>query len=803
MPPLPAESDVEYERAPLQRFFSTVSDVAAGLELYAQENDADGAILLVWTPARFLKSLFICLARTSERHYERALDLEVALSLAGSKPPSPNHPFATAPPEVLSSVHILGDVVSSLIPQISSTVNLQPFSADATISIHCSHAPLSDSLQRIVVLLIGHRPQSHRIIDPAASTKLLSQINDFPAVHIMHLSFLRDQVIRSVGLFYQPISSRQDTTRDARSLFFTVLDNTEAFLRLVIKLTGSAAGVWYAPARQRRHFVINKKYKALIPRSSEARASTPPLVELTSVQRHPYLINDPTTFFQLNPEAAGFTPIIRNNTGDSAILTFPVMAYDHSDAPVIAVVLLLATRPFLPKDLAIAEYISDAYRQFNSEFLQRHIERLPHRHFVTLRSPSIRPKQLPNIELSPFPCHDPRFDSIPCDSAFADGVPLEVKDAEPFLYHVLTTLTAFTPCCVANFRAVSVNQLGLVRYLSFVARKLDFKRIESIPLDWHKKSSSAYVAHTGETLRVDDCHDESWMEHHPGLAAMQIIVDSDSSITVPVFMGARLIGILHLESLIRNAFAGIVSVVERLAASLGSEFEGAFIRRVNDTFRDRSVDWLARHKLCDAREELQQTLSLAVPTDSEYWVGLRRSLRDIEDSQRLLEHDDADPSVGCGLLDIIRSCYEKTCVPNMTTISSDVARNLCVTESLVDPLRLIIEELFNNVNRAGSARLLPSTIQFHQHILGGICYLSLTIANSFDPAEMDVDFPKLAFRVPITRMGEREGVGVGMVRAAALAHSFGAHLYLSLYNLEDRRLAVTLDIPMNLLGGAV
>lgn len=625
-----------------------------------------------------------------------------------------------------------------------------------------------------------------------------------PTAHAIVLSNAMSHFERSLTALTEYIDKRFRFSGPNDLPFLNILRTiNKHFLNQLMKFTCAFGGRMHIPARDSVDFIV-----LLTNPSSRVpeHMHSPALITHTAHGRHARVINDPTEFFSRHPEFEYDVPILRKGRKPTSILTVPLVAYPDELAPVVAVAELHSNAPFGLSDVASAEHIAAAYRRYASHFMLRvfegHIDTpadnrprtsLAEKPFTSLFD------HRDTVEISNI---DPRFRRIPPTQDLCDRIPLAVKESGAMIQLLLQLFAAVTPCCFAQFRAVSYDRKSLIRLETMISREISFDPQPEISLTAHSESLNAYVARHGIMAFVHDYKSATFLDAFPGLQTAIPTFNSSASLTIPVFMGYRVIGTFHFESHTRNAFAGIGAFARLLGAHLGAYVHRAFLTTVSATFPVRCEKVAVQHECRHILDKVKRAILASMPgSHNEVSSPI---IKVIDRGIARLSNRISDRATGlsASLKSLITAMLDELFAPEGgIEWEPHVFESMSVRADFVAHLWHIVLPILDNA--LGVTRGTESRVSLEldpEYKFGGADYCQVIISNTFLPSQAPMHLPERLYQALMPGDSGGVSMGIGALSAAALADSIGGHIYVRDFvnSVKSQELVTCIAIPLDL-----
>ncbi len=780
-----------------RRTFANLDMVLRTLKQLAAANQALGAVLCVTGRQGSIRSLFRCLRVSSDGRWSCLADWEYSnrrrLCLES---------FLSKPQQQETTLGAIfnASLFSALPP--GETIDPNPFELTDPARVYVLKTSETQAGPLAAVLLI--RPNSS-IFDSAntESLALSDAVAAFPVVHVLELESRRSQLDARLSDLDKIVGRLRSASRRHRPYVFLVRRINRHFAETFRQLTDSHDARWYVAARESQTYQESFRLNTMLEKQRGERKESPRIIPLTARQGHPFVVNDLEQFFSSYPQLRYVLPKSSASTPIKALLTVPIVAFNDRQSPVVCVIELFSTRPFLPLHLDLAERVSDAYRQYSADMLTRLLQgkKIQNSGSSLRTSVSEVPFSLMlDRILEREQTSDRRFSDLPCPRELYDIVPLFVHDVLPLIRFALEFFCATTPCWLAYFRAINRDQSTLVLYRALVHYKCPFQPRPQISLGL-AGSINAFVAREGEFSTVHDYSSPDWITSFPGMTNTDTLKTHDdnlSSFTAPVLAGSRVAGTLHLESFHKDAFAGIAPTATLLLAHLGTEMDESIKRRAADTAIDRCKNAIVRHEV----RHMQLALSAFLESTTSHAPELRAL---VADQQRCLSElcrpDTTErlPLDTNNLGPLVAKCIALSDLKHRITWDRTSFDPHWLRPDAVSAIQLILHELIENAEEATRGTIQEnSELRVEKERIGGIDFVLISLTNRFSRSIVRPDLPKLLFQSPIPATLGRVDRGNGALRVAALAHAIDAHVYLRDFDFRAGRLTCSLALPEKL-----
>lgn len=373
------------------------------------------------------------------------------------------------------------------------------------------------------------------------------------------------------------------------------------------------------------------------------------------------------------------------------------------------------------------------------------------------------------------------FWTDPPDDPLSD-VPLDMLSARPTLAHIAKRIFELTRSHSVTIRVVTPDQLGLTRFVSEPAARLDDDQT-TIKID-EPKSVNAWVARTGWPCYIPN------MRNHPtrpfpgldGVAKIPQRSEIRSELCLPIKAHGRLVGTLNLESQHRNDYPDdVAAVVRALAQQVGLAISQA---RRND---ERRLFSFQARQASQAHRVLGQVDDLERLVNSHDDLRRTKFTRDVEDIIRSIRRAsdpelarpfDVEPVGGTSTpaLEVVRQLLEKPRNAGHLSIRELPPAGMRLPELVSQVLTLAGDELLRNALRIASQnRNLPFfvIVRFAPINRAGRAYLRAEVAN---PLAMPLppELVRRLYRGPIH--SDRTHMGAFVV--GSFVRSVGGEVYV-------------------------
>lgn len=785
--------------------FASIDTIAGRLEAYARHFGATFAVLTVWTHDNLFQSLLICLRRTPKGGPYVRDDRAERLLLKLFNVPDRFREFQERLLELMARPgRTLADLVNCLgSPQwIRRFRDVLPL--NETVAIHKTDDRLSKTVLGVAIVLVGGRVKGVRALSRELGDDLVLALHAHPAVRVTERRAFRVDVEEKVEEGLRSVVDEVTGGFPERPLHQLIGVLIKKYLQDAIALAGAQGGRWYIAGRDAEYVELLYEWGvASKGRGDRTAVNRRSLVEQVRLDCRPFVANDLSNLRRRYRGLQLDLPVLGDATSPRSILLVPVTFSERHGSPVVSVVQLFGTEPFLLRHLSIVEFLATMYKRSISDLLAGVMSRLfsrgqlttfPHVIAAVRAAPgALLDASQGNREM------DVRFRALPPDPESVGRLPREALSATQMVWWVLNTLVAFTPCFYAAFRCVCRASATLVRHSALLARGVEDTSPAGIALD--RPSRTAWVARTGAPLYVSDWSDPECLRDFPGVEKGANRFESKSSLTVPVFAGPRLVGVLHLESMYRNAFADCEVFAQALATALGSELLGSRAQLMRLSTSRLGLRAIGLHKIFSSATRVAGSKELSSTPDESLAQVVNDHLTELRQAEAVIVERSTGPTAAAGGVAsagrTLAAIVDEALLKNKVRYYARWEPGDCGVGTYVgetaDALFLIFDELCANVSEAmkSSGRL---DISVRRRELGGRQYLSVEMRNPY--ASLPPDFEAKMFSESFgdeSRRGARGGVGAAS--AASIADGIGGRLYVARVERSTQHVTIAIDVP--------
>lgn len=799
----------------LHHRFATTQSVASRIKRIALDRRAATAAFCCWTSSGIFRALTFTLDLSDHKELDCQLDMAYGHSLyimLGDKATEITEyvqSLATKAGRNRVEIPTLLDnpLVRTLIPK--SRKSEQGY-ADALVS---PHAFLGGFIGYIV-LLIYDTPGISAPLSEDEAADIAIVLNCHPAIRVIERQQYRHAIQRTVeeALHLQRMRFRHENVREKEYAYKVLGGALRRYLKICMNLINVSAATLYIADRFMPGLKLLMK-KGFSTEEDRSSLSLQSVAQIAYENRRPFVANDLVQLKNLfiNIEQP---QVLRCGTRGDHAIAMPIMYSDLVGAPVIIVVALYSSRPFIQSDLSLLETSTGAFKRHALELAFHYLEHLAHvNRFPTQyqagKDGNVKgAASLSDINDIRGGVNDPRFDFKRELIADVRLLPAEVVASERMIVRILSALMAFTPSSYGCFQALSSRGDTLMKHLAATRSGMADNHAKQIAIG-DIGAIDARVARTGHMEIISCVADSGGGQEYSSSNGDHS--RCKSIIAIPVFAGRRLIGILRLESIYPYAYDDSHSIGSTAAACLGACIQRSRHELLGSGPLHLGFKAMQAHAMRNIVDELrgdfESQLSL-MPESARANIEmkllrLRRSMSDIDvkanpetTELRALSLKDMIVSVlrAKGLITQLAAIEEMTRSEEVTPWYDQPCLLEILPASVVEVVQVVLDELFHNIEKYGYKIRMNIRIRGDRYVdLGGIKHVRIIIGNDLlAPLPDGMEFAMFS-------RSHNGGTitGVGTVIAACFADSIGARLFVHYLDEKRKQMDVGFDIPLS------
>jgi hypothetical protein len=376
----------------------------------------------------------------------------------------------------------------------------------------------------------------------------------------------------------------------------------------------------------------------------------------------------------------------------------------------------------------------------------------------------------------------------------------DVECARPHIADIVKLLARLTAADTVTFRALTVHESATADAAFCMQRVAAYPphvlgdEASIIPLS--EDSVHSWVAKTGQTCYLANVGNPATYSSYPGLHKALSVRPSRSELCLPVFVDDRLAGTLNLESEYRDAFAGVIPLVEAFAAQVALVLRWVRWAIATSTLSLASGLHRRAHEMLQDLDSLSGVAAELPSTDREEVLNITARLSNalVGDEVQSEEPATAKPlaAIFNEVVELLEVRFIEPYLQECTSLISSGsvgAVRAALTDALASAQR--------HMSREPGSRLV---VRCWRRRYGGVDYVDLVVRHQTSRLVPE-GLSKRLFRVPIALPGSKlQRPHLGSYTAGYLLRSVGGDAFLR--RLGPRSVEIVLSIP-EVGGGAI
>jgi GAF domain-containing protein len=366
-------------------------------------------------------------------------------------------------------------------------------------------------------------------------------------------------------------------------------------------------------------------------------------------------------------------------------------------------------------------------------------------------------------------------------------LPADAMVAKEIVVEALRGVHSLTQSFSASVRLLSPDRKFLVRFAAFPPERMDDPPMEIDIED--RESVTAWVAREGETCDLKNVRNREEFRRYLNLnKCYDAKRDTTAELCVPIVVNGRVVGVMNLESRIRDAYTDSVGIASAVAEQVGLAIQ--YARRFHEqAVLSMSTATTANvHELGKLSDRLRGTAESHDGPVADTLLGAAEDI--LRFSRSGADLQDLPP---VSLKTLTEEVLDELRVTSVFEIYEQPPPSMVYTGADALTVRGALIALIDNANRKGDDD--PGCgISWRTTLIGGKEYGTLLIANrirmDLDPADL-----KDLFRRPL-RGPHSSRVKLGAFTAGALIRSLGGDVFVE--HSKRPYFIVGVDLPIDL-----